>query len=253
MKEDGPLGIILAAGRGSRMGPATRDKPKGLLELLGRPLIVWQVEALRAAGCSDVIAIGGYRWEMLKPLVEVRYINERWAETNMVSTLRCASAELSQRRCLVSYSDIVYHRHAPQALLATREDVAITYDRLWAELWRMRFDNPLDDAETFRVHAGQVVEIGAKPQTLEEVEGQYMGLISLTQNGWRNIEMLLDSFPENQIACLDMTSLLSMLLAAGIVIGAVPVDGKWVELDNVTDLKNYECRLDKESWSHDWR
>jgi choline kinase len=254
MNNQAPLGIILAAGRGSRMGSATRDNPKGMTELSGRPLIAWQVEALRAAGCAEIIAIGGYRWERLAPLVEIRYVNEQWFETNMVATLRCADVELSRRRCLVSYSDIVYHPDLPRRLLAATEGIAITYDRLWADLWRMRFDNPLDDAETFRVSAGKVVEIGAKPLTMAEVEGQYMGLISITPSGWQNIESLCATLPVAQLASLDMTALLSRLLDAGEIIGAVPVDGRWLEVDNVNDLESYEHRLSmKEPWSHNWR
>jgi len=254
MNSDGPLGIILAAGRGSRMGIATRDKPKGMVEMKGRPLIAWQVEALRAAGCSEVIAIGGYCWEQLMPLVEVRYINESWADTNMVSTLCCASTELSQRHCLVSYSDILYHPHAPRALLSATGDITITYDRLWGELWRLRFDNPLEDAETFRIDHNDLIEIGAKANSMEEIEGQFMGLISITPNGWQKIKAICKSLPVAKLRRLDVTMLLSKLLAAGVSIGAVPVDGQWIEVDNLTDIEKYEKQLSiKETWAHDWR
>jgi len=47
--------IILAAGRGERMRPLTDTTPKPLLQLQGKPLIVWHIEALAAAGVRDLV------------------------------------------------------------------------------------------------------------------------------------------------------------------------------------------------------
>lgn len=47
--------MILAAGRGERMRPLTDRVPKPLLEAGGKPLIVWQIERLRAAGLTDIV------------------------------------------------------------------------------------------------------------------------------------------------------------------------------------------------------
>ena len=56
--------MILAAGRGERMRPLTDHTPKPLLEVGGKPLIVWHIERLRQAGIVDIvinIAHLGYR------------------------------------------------------------------------------------------------------------------------------------------------------------------------------------------------
>ncbi len=47
--------MILAAGQGTRMWPLTQYTPKPLLEIAGKPLIVWQIEKLAAAGCRDIV------------------------------------------------------------------------------------------------------------------------------------------------------------------------------------------------------
>lgn len=47
--------MILAAGRGARMRPLTDSVPKPLLEVAGKPLIVWQIERLAAAGMTDLV------------------------------------------------------------------------------------------------------------------------------------------------------------------------------------------------------
>lgn len=47
--------MILAAGLGNRMRPLTDHTPKPLLEVAGKPLIVYHIEKLAAVGCSEVI------------------------------------------------------------------------------------------------------------------------------------------------------------------------------------------------------
>ncbi|HDR9799950.1 TPA: nucleotidyltransferase family protein [Burkholderia cenocepacia] len=47
--------MIFAAGRGERMRPLTDTRPKPLLEVGGKPLIVWQIEALARAGIETIV------------------------------------------------------------------------------------------------------------------------------------------------------------------------------------------------------
>ncbi len=47
--------MIFAAGRGDRMRPLTDTRPKPLLEVAGKPLIVWKIEALARAGLRDIV------------------------------------------------------------------------------------------------------------------------------------------------------------------------------------------------------
>ena len=101
--------IILAAGRGSRMGGLTEDHPKCLTPFAGRTLLEWQLGALRAAGIRDIAIVRGYLAESLNPADCIWFENPEWARTNMVSTLACASQWLQRDDCIVSYSDIVYH------------------------------------------------------------------------------------------------------------------------------------------------
>lgn len=58
--------MILAAGRGERMRPLTETTPKPLLEVGGKPLIVYHLEALSKAGVSEVIVNIAYLGEQIR-------------------------------------------------------------------------------------------------------------------------------------------------------------------------------------------
>lgn len=61
--------IILAAGMGTRLGGLTADKPKALVEVFGRPLISYALRFLREVGVQNLIVIGGFHIEQLRPVV----------------------------------------------------------------------------------------------------------------------------------------------------------------------------------------
>jgi bifunctional UDP-N-acetylglucosamine pyrophosphorylase / glucosamine-1-phosphate N-acetyltransferase len=58
-----PLAIILAAGKGTRM---KSELPKVLVPVLGRPMIRYVVDALYAAGVNRIVAVVGYRAELVE-------------------------------------------------------------------------------------------------------------------------------------------------------------------------------------------
>ncbi|HEX8009484.1 MAG TPA: nucleotidyltransferase family protein [Casimicrobiaceae bacterium] len=57
--------MILAAGRGERMRPLSDAIPKPLLEAGGKPLIVWQIERLVAAGFTELVVNVAHRGELV--------------------------------------------------------------------------------------------------------------------------------------------------------------------------------------------
>lgn len=232
--------VILAAGRGSRLGNLTSDRPKCLVELWGKPLLNWQMDALRGAGIEDITVIRGYMAEKIT-VPGVSYLeNRRWAETNMVATLMEARSLLESGPTVVSYSDIVYSSDAVRALLDCVGDIRITYDPKWRHLWEMRFEDPLSDAETFKVDADteKLVEIGSRPQTYEEVQGQYMGLLYFEPEGWRKVMNLIEGLEPSTFAKLDCTSLLKRLLPHEFI-RAVPIRDEWCEVDSIDDIAAY--------------
>ncbi|TAK61764.1 phosphocholine cytidylyltransferase family protein [Methylobacter sp.] len=233
--------IILAAGRGSRMKDMTDDRPKCLVELHGKSLLQRQLDALRQAGIGDIAIVTGYKRELLADSGLTEFHNPRWSETNMVSSLACAQAWLQASPCIVSYSDIFYETDAVASLMASNAPLAVTFDPHWQALWEKRFGDPLLDAETFRLNGdGTVAEIGNKPESIAEVQGQYMGLLRFTPESWAEVMRIRTVLTSAECDRMHMTGTLQRLIEAKrIPVTAIPYEKSWGEVDSIEDLKAY--------------
>ena len=234
--------IILAAGEGTRLRPYTLDRPKCLVEIDGVSLLDRQLAVLRSCGIDEIVLIGGYRCEMLQNKATRLHLNPRYAETNMVWTLFCADEELVGD-VVISYGDIVYSGTILESLMASQADIAGAVDIEWESYWRARSNDPLADAETLRLaEDGSILEIGQRPESLEEIEGQYMGLMKFSAAGLTSLKAVfqaaraMDQLRGKPPEKAYMTDLLQALIDDGVRVEAVHVRGPWVEIDTVNDL-----------------
>ncbi|MBU0613089.1 NTP transferase domain-containing protein [Patescibacteria group bacterium] len=61
--------VISAAGRGTRMKGLSKDKPKHLIEVNGKPFIFYLLENLKKAGLEDIVIVVGYKKEILEKFI----------------------------------------------------------------------------------------------------------------------------------------------------------------------------------------
>ena len=236
--------LVLAAGRGSRMGKATEHQPKCLVEVNGRSLLSYQLEALKQGGCDSVGLVSGYCREQLVDYFDAEFHNADWSSTNMVASLLCASSWLENSTCIVSYSDLFYFDDAIKALSGSDADINVLYDQNWYELWSSRFDNPLDDAETFITNSqGFLTEIGQKTNDVARVQGQYMGLFKLTPTGWKMFVEHANKLFSSRGHNIYITDVLQSIAKQHTdVIKTVPFCGTWGEVDSESDRDFYNKR-----------
>ncbi len=242
--------IILAAGQGTRLRPYTNDRPKCMVELKGKPLLHRQLEAISECGTlkSDIALATGYLQEALVAPSIKQYRNERYASTNMVSTLFSAEEFMNEGEDLIiSYGDIVYKPEVLNKLIATKGDLVVAADLDWYDLWKLRMDNPLDDAETFKMKdQNKVTELGKKPNTREEVQAQYIGLIKISANKvsdfinhFHNMDQER-TYDGKDFDNMYMTSLIQNIIDTGWDVRASLINRGWLEVDSVEDLEAYE-------------
>lgn len=109
--------IILAAGIGTRLRPITKDKPKCLTAVLGKPILAWQIDAMRSSGVSRISLVVGYEASAIRSFVANTYAglaieiveNAEYEETNNLYSLSLALAGYCKGTALlVCNADVVF-------------------------------------------------------------------------------------------------------------------------------------------------
>ena len=237
--------IILAAGRGTRMGKYTENLPKGMLLFENKTLIERQIETLRQAGIQDIAIATGYEAQKINYKNVKYYHNAAWADTNMVETLMCAE-EFLDDDILVAYSDILYTKNLVKLCAESKCDIGVAVDSDWKKLWKLRYGKVDFDLESLTVKNGLVTELGKEIETSENLDYRYIGLIKYSKKG---IDILKNIYNERKSQNLNwtqsgkefkkgyMTDILAEIINAGNEVNAVAVKGNWIEFDTEKDYE----------------
>ena len=247
--------VILAAGQGTRLQPYTLDRPKCLVPLDGTPLLDYHLRMLDRAGVHDVVLVTGFCADALADYAVRRAHNPDYATTNMVHSLFCATLNPDED-LYVAYADIIYSPEVFRRVAAAPGPVAVAVDMEWETLWRLRFDDPLVDAETLRMdEEGCITDIGQRPAVLTDIQAQYIGLMKFTPPGVRALQSAWAAARDMEArgempfdgarprAQAYMTDMLQQLIRDGIPVRGVPIHGQWCEVDTTEDLARYQAVL----------
>ena len=242
--------LILAAGRGIRMGKYGEDRPKCLLAFQGRSLLNRQLETLRAASPSDIIVATGYRHDLIERAGVRTCHNAQWETTNMVESLMCARDELNDD-VLLAYGDILYTPDLVTAMMAAEAPIAVAVDSAWREYWQVRYGTTEEDLESLTVTDGRITGIGRPVASSAGLMYRYIGLLKFRRDVWQTVFEVYDAKNRGQEAWAAsgkpfrqgyMTDLLNEMIACGVEVAPVVTEHHWWEFDTEQDYE-LACRL----------
>lgn len=241
--------IILAAGEGKRLRPLTENKPKCMVKYQGEEIISHILHVAKPL-IEDIAIVSGYKANVLQDFLKNENIdffkNKEYAKTNMLYTLFCAKDFLDDD-VIVSYADIVYKKEILEKLIASKDDFSVVVDKKWRELWEQRMPNPLEDAETLKIKNGKIYEIGKKPKSYDDIEGQYIGLIKIKKHFLPKMISFYESLDENALydgqdfKNIYLTSFIQALIDKFDCVKPTFINGGWVEVDSKEDLRSFMC------------
>jgi choline kinase len=240
--------IIIGAGRGSRLGPETESIPKTLVEVMGRPMLDWILEALGEAGFSrrDVVFVCGYAEDTVRSRYpEFTYVrNADWANNNILLSLLCARRYL-EAGFVSTYADIVYDGAVVKALVENRADIALGCDTAWRRRYIGRTQHPETDAEKLRADGSRVVEISRNISS-ERAHGEFIGVMKSSAAGSARFLREFDAadaefgagmFREGRsFQKAYLIDLLQHMLERGAEMHRVDTPGNYMEIDTREDL-----------------
>jgi choline kinase len=240
--------VIIGAGRGSRLGEKTDHVPKTLVEVMGRPILDFILDALAEGGFrrKDVVFISGYAEHAVRERYpEFTYVrNEGWANNNILLSLLTAREHLTDG-FVSTYADIVYEGAVVKALLESRHPITLGADVRWRRRYVGRTEHPETDAEKLRADGTRVLELGRRIPS-EAAQAEFIGVMRLSPAGAAEF---LDAFDRERALYAGrsyregrtferayLIDLLQHMLEAGSEMHRVNTEGGYMELDTQQDL-----------------
>jgi UDP-N-acetylglucosamine diphosphorylase / glucose-1-phosphate thymidylyltransferase / UDP-N-acetylgalactosamine diphosphorylase / glucosamine-1-phosphate N-acetyltransferase / galactosamine-1-phosphate N-acetyltransferase len=151
--------VILAAGRGTRLGSLTDDLPKPMLPLKGKPMLEHLLDRLRAAGFSEAFLVTGYRAEVIEEhfaAYPMRIETARQTEINGTARAALLARDFVQGEdFFLTYGDILCEP-ADYAGMVARH----TADGVIGCKW---VDDPYQGAAVYAGDDGRVTRMIEKP------------------------------------------------------------------------------------------
>ena len=233
-------GIVLAAGRGSRMKHLTDHKPKSFSRYKNKRLIDIIIDNFRVNKITKLNIVVGYKKSLFKSFKTKKIFNSKWSSTNIFSSLQCAKKILQKNTCIVSYADILYKQNAIKILKHVKGDIVILNNTNWKKTWKKRFQTPLSDLESFDYKTINkekfLTKIGLRPKNMSSIKGQFAGLLKITPTGWKRIQNFIEEEKINTQK-LDMTSFFSKFIKKNhFVVKIIDYKNMWFEVDTMNDL-----------------
>ncbi|HEY1815690.1 MAG TPA: phosphocholine cytidylyltransferase family protein [Kofleriaceae bacterium] len=247
--------ILIAAGRGKRLGAHTDEIPKCMVEVAGRPILGWIWKALASVGVTELVVIRGYRGDVLESFVKALVPNatfvdnDAWQTNNVLLSLACARSFLD-RPAYLTYSDIVFTPAVAAAAAASPAEIGLVIDREFRTIYEGRTEHPLEEGEVADLMPdGSVARVGKRALPPTEAIGEYIGLTKLGVRGAQIVARTLDSLAHRYRGRDDepfqraaryqnayLTDLWQELIDGGIRVDPILVDGQWREIDTGQDL-----------------
>src|SRR5207248_6378337 len=169
-------GIILAAGKGSRLNGTIGDKPKCLLRVGNKTLIEREIDALHHVGIDDIAVVVGCQAESVRRVCghRITYVeNTRYAQTNSLYSLWLARPLLLDGSVVMN-CDVLFHPQLLDDLVTSPHEDALLISYA---------DAPLGEEEMkVKVRRGRVVEI-SKTMVPDEADGENVGVVKFGAKG----------------------------------------------------------------------
>lgn len=240
--------VILAAGQGTRLKKYTENLPKGMLSFMGKTIIWRQIETYRNCGIEDIIVVRGFAAEKISYEGVRYYMNEDYANTNMVESLMAAKNEFDDD-LIVSYSDILFEEQMLRKMMKSSADYAAAVDDNWKEYWQKRYGRIDFDTESLSIDENDnIVELGLENPKFEAIDARYVGLLKFSKEGLKYIENIMEKAYLNYgdkpwqqsgkpVRKAYMTDLLNAVIESGKKVRAERFHNGWIEFDTNEDYE----------------
>ena len=239
--------LIIAAGLGSRIKKHTENLPKCMLDFGGKTLLQRQLDSYKKNGIKDISLIRGYKKEKINYKGIKYFENTDYKNNNILNSIFYAEKVINGN-IIISYSDILFDTSVVQRTIDSNHDISVVVDIDWRGYYVCRKDHPISEAENVIFNSNNEVEkIGKINTGNEEVHGEFIGMIKLSNRGteifkehFHRLKKIYWNKPFQRAKTFQkayLTDFIQELVDIGIKVHCVIIESGWKEIDTVEDYK----------------
>ena len=239
--------LIIAAGLGSRLKKHTKNLPKCMLDFGGKTLLQRQLAAYKKCYIDDISLVRGYKKEKINYKGIKYFENDDYKNNNILNSIFYAEKVINGN-IIISYSDILFNSSVVQRALDANHDISVVVDIDWRGYYVGRKDHPISEAENVVFNSNNEVEkIGKINTGNEEVHGEFIGMIKLSNRGaeifkqhFNRLKKIYWNKPFQRAKIFQkayLTDFIQELVDIGIKVHCVIIESGWKEIDTVEDYK----------------
>lgn len=224
--------IIMAAGKGSRLGKLTDGKPKSFVEIKGKKLIDYNLKLLEKYGVDEIIIVTGYQCEAFEELMRdvnnVKFVYNPFYEMMNVLGSFYMGMDMLDDDFIYLHADTICEPKIFEKLVQSEADIILPVDY-----------KPCDDeAMKVRSENGQVVQI-TKRMPNEIAEGEFIGMASFKKKVIPSLKEKTKQLMKEKAFNEYFESAIQRLIDdKKFDIKTVPTDGAfWAEIDFMEDYE----------------
>jgi phosphoenolpyruvate phosphomutase len=232
--------VVLAASRGEELGELTVDKPKAMINIVGRPLIAHIADAYNAVGIKHITVVRGY-YKQAMNVPKLKYVdNDQFSTTGELFSLHAALATISDEEGLiVSYGDVLFNKYIPQVLADYGDDYVIAVDTNWHESANRNraADYVVCSISNSREAFSSVVKLRKIGPDLpeHEIDGEWIGFLKVSRAALPELKAIVTALVENSAQCI-VPDLLNEITRRGRQVRVVYITGHWLDVDSLDDV-----------------
>ena len=234
--------IVLAASRGADLDELTRDRPKVMIPVAGKPVLRRQVDKFKKQGLNNIAVVAGYRAEAIDVQGASIIVNPRWADSGELVSLQCALDQLSEDTVLI-YGDLLFRSYILQNLLDWDADLLVAVDSTPLVdahgnhndlAWCSTPDNrALYQQKVSLQQVSGRLDAGGRPP-----DGRWIGMLRVRGAGAGQLRAALGALAErDDFDQLGLPDLLNRLVADGHAPQVQYISGHWLDINNLADLE----------------
>lgn len=224
--------IILAAGKGSRLGEITGELPKSFIEIQGKKLIDYNLDMLSKYGVNDIIIVTGYKCEAFEELLRdrsnIRFVYNPFYETTNVLPSFWFGQGLLKDDFIYLHADTLCDTSIFEELLSSKGDIVLPID----------FKERDEEAMKVRLEKEDVVEI-SKTIPVEDADGEFIGIAKISGCSLLALKQVTTSImKEKKFSSFFEVALQVIMDKKLSKVTSIPTRGQfWCEIDFLEDYE----------------